>query len=337
MCCDSISGQADPRRIINPSQMAIATQEIDDLSREISCPIGVVIPTYNRSEILLLCLQCLEKQTWTDFQVIVVDDGSTDDTPQAVKQFQKSSALEIEYLRQENAGPARARNLAIASLRAPVCLMIGDDILASPDLVFRHLELHQRRPEMRIAGLGLTRWNESDQTVTEFMRWLDESGLQFAYGDLLRGERPNWKHFYTSNLSLKTRLLQTNPFDESFSRYGMEDLELGYRLEQKYGLEVAFLPAAAAGHLHPTDFRRTCERMVQVGIATKHFDKLWPAANNYWRTSEPRVKMRDRLVNNRWLLSSLTNATDLLSRIWCPNPLIGKTLLAHFLRGYLAD
>lgn len=316
--------------------MAIATQEIDDLSRDISCPIAVVIPTYNRSEILLLCLQCLEKQTWTDFQVIVVDDGSTDDTPQAVKQFQKSSALNIEYLRQENAGPARARNLAIASLRAPVCLMIGDDILASPNLVFRHLELHRRRPEMRIAGLGLTRWTENGQTVTKFMRWLDESGLQFAYDELLRGTRPGWKHFYTSNISLKTLLLQRNPFDVSFENAAVEDLELGYRLEQTHGLEVIFLPEAAAGHLHPTDFRRTCKRMVQVGTATRHFDKLWPAANNYSRGSGLREKLQDRLVKSR-LLSWLTSATDLLSRIWCPNPLIGKTLLAHFLRGYLAD
>ena len=168
-------------------------------------PIGVIIPTYNRSEILLSCIRHLERQTWTDFEVIIVDDGSTDFTPRLLEEYQRRTPLHLHCIRQDNSKQARARNTAISALHAPVCLMIGDDIFASPDLVSRHLELHRQRPEIQVAGLGLTRWSESGQTVTKFMRWLDESGERL-YNDLLRGVRPDWKHFYTGNLSLKTQV-----------------------------------------------------------------------------------------------------------------------------------
>ena len=195
-----------------------------------SHPIGVVVPTYNRPDVLRLCLRHLERQTWTDFEVVVVDDGSSPATREAVEAHAAAGPLALRFVRQENSGPARARNLAVSLLRSEVCLLIGDDILAHPELVERHLALHRRDPRPHVAGLGWTRWSESGQTVTPFMRWLDADGLQFAYGDLLRGAAPTWRHFYTSNLSLKTGQLRKHPFNESFRKAAMEDMELAYRM-----------------------------------------------------------------------------------------------------------
>jgi len=296
--------------------------------------IGIVIPTYNRHEVLLLCLERLESQSWRDFEVVIVDDGSTDSTPGRIEEYQRRGTLSIRYIRQENSGPARARNAGIAILRAPVCLMIGDDILASPDLVLNHLQLHQRRPEAYVAGLGLTRWSNSGQTVTGFMRWLDASGLQFAYDDLLRGTPPDWKHFYTSNLSLKTQFLRENPFDETFSMAAAEDIELGYRMYQRHGLEVVLLQAARAEHLHPTSFRQACRRMFNVGISTKRFHELWPDSVEPARSSFLRRGARESILRHRWLLSMLTEAADTLTTFWCPNPLMTNVLKAHFGCGY---
>ena len=167
-------------RIIGTSRMSSVRQLTDPVQGSDSPPIGVVIPTYNRSTVLLSCLRRLEHQTYPDFEVVIVDDGSTQPVEKMLEEYARESRLRISYLRQENSGPARARNAAIAALQTPICLMIGDDILVSPGFVSSHLELHRKRPEANVAGLGLTRWSESEQQVTKFMRWLDETGIQFA-------------------------------------------------------------------------------------------------------------------------------------------------------------
>lgn len=298
-------------------------------------PICIVIPTYNRVQALAICLSHLEKQSWTHFEVIVVDDGSTDSTPQQMEQFIAKSPLHIRYFRQENSGPARARNFAISLTQSPLCLIIGDDIFASPDFVKTHLRFHQENPDLYVAGLGLTQWCESGQTVTPFMRWLDESGIQFSYHDLLAGTKPNWKHFYTSNLSLKTKALRENPFDEIFTKdaWFMEDLELGYRLEVQHGLKVVFLPQALAHHLHPTNFKRTCRRMYGVGLSMRIFHQLWPEHRPASSRSFRRA-VRDMLCRNQWLLSPVRLVTGMLTRFWCPNPLMRRVLGYYIAIGY---
>lgn len=297
-------------------------------------PVGIVIPTYNRAQTLLTCLQHLERQTCKDFEVIVIDDGSTDDTPQLMEAYGKSTPLRFQYLRQKNAGPARGRNVAIAALQAPICILIGDDIFATPEYVAEHLKLHRERPEKHVAGVGLTRWSTEGQTVTPFMKWLDEGGMQFSYHRLLAGEEPTWEHFYTSNLSVKTSLLREEPFDERFLRAAMEDQELGYRLKKLYALELVFLPGALAYHLHPTSFLQACRRMKAVGAAAKQFYAIWPDAMPPIRRFSLKRTVRRLCVTVPGVLAVLTPIADLLTRVWCPNPLMEYTLRLHCAKAY---
>ncbi len=304
------------------------------ISDVLSFPIGVIIPTYNRSAALAICLEHLERQTWKNFEVIVVDDGSTDSTPEMLAEFRQHTSLHLRLIRQNNSGPARARNVAIDLLQTPLCLMIGDDIFASPGLILAHLRLHQQRPEMQVAALGLTRWSESGQTVTKFMRWLDDSGMQFAYNDLLRGTHPDWKHFYTSNISLKTAFLRANPFNESFTRAAVEDIELGYRLEVQHQLEVVFLSDALALHLHPTTFRQACNRMFKCGLSAQQFKALWPDSMPEVQSSQLRQFLRTTLLKNPWMLAPITWIAEILTTAWCPNPLMKFVLLSHYTLGF---
>ncbi len=297
-------------------------------------PVGVVLPTYNRAPVLLRCLRYLERQSWMDFEVVVVDDGSTDDTCARVEAFAKQTSLALRYLCQSNSGPARARNRAIAELRSPVCIMIGDDTFPQPAFVEKHLALHRRCPEPTVVGLGYTCWSEQEQTVTSFMRWLDRDGMQFAYGDLRRGVPPTWKHFYTSNLSLKTGQLRRFPFDESFRKAAMEDIELGYRMHARGGIKVCFLPDAIAEHLHPTDVSQACRRMVTVGAAAYRLGQLWPELRPATGGSAAKIRARSFLLRRRWLFPLLQWAATVTTRFRCPNVVLLKALALHSSLGY---
>lgn len=290
--------------------------------------VSVLIPTYNRADVLPLCLAHLERQTFPDFEVVIVDDGSSDGTAEWLAGYVRSTTLSIRTARQENAGAARARNVAVGMARGKVSVILGDDILCSPELVETHHRFHQEHPEDAVAGLGLTRWCETGQVVTPFMRWMDESGTQFAYGDLLRGTKPNWRHFYTSNLSLKTEMLRKYPFIEAFPGCGMEDMELGYRLEQREGMKVTFLREALAQHIHPIDFSRACRRAFQTGLSLQVFDRLWPdrpAGVHGWLHRG----LKEILVQNAWLLGSAAGVAGWVTERWCPNPLIRPVLAWH--------
>src|SRR5271170_7154679 len=122
--------------------------------------ITVIVLTYNRSAILRLCLECLESQHCKDFDVLVVNDGSTDDTESVLSEFVGRKSLRVRVLTQrENSGPSKGRNLAIAEASTDLCVLIGDDILVDPNFIETHRRLHQERPQHEVVGLGLTRWD----------------------------------------------------------------------------------------------------------------------------------------------------------------------------------
>jgi glycosyltransferase involved in cell wall biosynthesis len=298
------------------------------------CPIGVIIPTYNRANDLIECLRHLEAQTWRDFEVFIVDDGSTDDTQERVERYQRTSPFPLRYMRQPNSGPATARNRAIAKMDSLVSILIGDDIFPIPDFIRIHLEFHRAHPELQAAAVGFTRWSERGQTVTSFMRWLDRDGIQFAYGDLLNGVAPSWKHFYTSNLSFKTAYLRENPFHEGFHKAAGEDIELGYRLAKKHGLSMFFLPDAIADHLHPTNFDRACKRAIDVGASSYLFNELWPERRPVPTKNIFKRLLIPVLIEPHVILPALTRTTQVVSHFWCPNPLLSTVLALHQKLGY---
>jgi glycosyltransferase involved in cell wall biosynthesis len=279
------------------------------------------------------CMAHLERQTFKDFEVVVVDDGSTDSTPEHMEAYLAKTPLAVRYVAQKNSGPAKARNLGISMLRTPVCLILGDDIFASPTLVERHMKLHGQHPNIEIAGLGLTQWSRTGQTITPFMRWLEKSPMQFALEDLRAGVPADWKHFYTSNLSVKTELLRKFPFNEDFPYAAMEDCELGYRIQTQHGLKLNFLPDAIADHLHPTSFRQACDRMLRVGYSTRLLHELWPELRPR-SSSWLKIAIKRTFVGRPPLLKILLSGADLCARVYCPNSLMRCALACQYEIGY---
>ena len=169
--------------------------------------LSVIIPTYNRLEKLEKCLNALKKQSLSQdsFEVIAVDDGSTDDTPHFLKSCSEQWP-NLRFLTQKNSGQGVARNKAIQQAQGQIILFIGDDIYGTPEFLEKHIQFHQENPDQSYACLGLTVW-DSSQPISPFMDWLTSGGPQFAYHHLNPHEEASFWYFYTSNLSLKKDLL----------------------------------------------------------------------------------------------------------------------------------
>jgi glycosyltransferase involved in cell wall biosynthesis len=206
----------------------------------------IIIPTYNREKILLKCLNSLKKQTIKDFEVIVVDDGSTDDTKKSILKESQKRDLNIKYIYQNHKQQGAARNKGMALVSGEYIFFIGDDILPEKNWLEEHLRIHKK--EQNCAVLGLTLWHPNLK-INSFMNYLAPNGPQFNYGKIKNRNNCGWDFFWTSNISVPRIFLKKEKFDENFRGWGYEDLELGYRLGNM-GLRIIFNPKAIAYHYH---------------------------------------------------------------------------------------
>lgn len=245
-----------------------------DLDKRPYTGISLIIPTYNRSRQLYAVLKALEEQTLhkEQFEVIVVDDGSTDNTQSLVEWFERSTSVQLVYLRQENKKQGAARNYGLTKASKPLAAFIGDDIVPEPDFLSAHLQRHNAENlNEKLVVIGHTKW-PPEMLVTPFMDFIHEYGYQFGFSIMNdRNELP-FNFFYTSNISVSLSFLQQQDviFDECFEAYGWEDIELGFRLE-KNGMRMCFEHQAIAYHYHPMDVHSFYNRQVNVGRSSRRF------------------------------------------------------------------
>ena len=244
--------------------------------------LSVIIPTYNRKNSLIKCLDALFNQTYSksNFEIIIIDDGSTDGTEEVVKSVINDSLCKLKYLKQENKGPSAARNLGIKSSSGDVVIFIGDDIIATETLLSEHAKWHKKYPEKHVAILGYITW-PPDFKITPFMKYIDENGIQFGFKLINNKEDVPYNFFYTSNISLKrVYLLENGLFDEDFPYAAWEDIELSYRLKKK-GLRIVYNSEAVAYHHHAFKRGDYCRRMEISGNAAKIFKEKHPEFTNF--------------------------------------------------------
>jgi glycosyltransferase involved in cell wall biosynthesis len=207
--------------------------------------LSVIVPTYNRARVLAKCLRALEAQNGgtTEFEVLVSDDGSPDDTCGVVESFIGRGGLRLRYLQQPNSGANAARNRAARAAQAPLLLFINDDTIATPGMIAEHLSGHREYADPRVAVLG--RVTVSPELPHSRLAALH---LDRAFAALTGRTELDWRSFYTCNVSLKKDLLERGGFFEEGIRYH-EDLELSERLSH-HGLRVVYRPAALGYHDH---------------------------------------------------------------------------------------
>jgi glycosyltransferase involved in cell wall biosynthesis len=233
-----------------------------------------ILTTYNRDALVGMVLKSFVSQTFANdaYELIVVDDGSLDDTAAVVSHF--VDKIPLRYVYQPNAGLAAAKNHGLALARAAVVLFIDDDDILAPDCLQQHAAMHRLYPGQEIAVLGYTKLDTAIAN-DPLMHFVTEvGGYLFSYSRAQEDCDLGYDWFWGGRTSFKRAFaLESGGFNPIF-RFGCEDIELGYRLAKR-GLKVRYAPAAVSVMLRRIPFDAFCNRLRRQGNSQYVFSRLW--------------------------------------------------------------
>ncbi|PIB36608.1 hypothetical protein BFP72_14960 [Reichenbachiella sp. 5M10] len=114
--------------------------------------ISVIIPTYNRCAQLTSLVDAVENQNHKEFELVLLNDGSSDNTRETLDRLAKKSTLNVKVIHSQNLGRSKARNLAVSKSSGELLVFFDDDVRPNPDAVYEHLSIHQQHDSPVIAG-----------------------------------------------------------------------------------------------------------------------------------------------------------------------------------------
>ena len=221
--------------------------------------LSVIIPTYDEPERLCDTLKSLADQDYPHeaVEIIVVDDASPD--LEADRLARIKSPFPTNLIRHRvNQGRARARNTGLRAASGEVVVFLDSDMTVRSDFLSTHAALHRIQPNTVCIGNIRFGTRVPSNALT---RYMENRGVH----RIKKGQPVPFKCFVTGNASLRRQqLLQAGLFDEDFTAYGGEDLELGYRLHLQ-GASFRFVPSALSLHNHLRPIEQTCQLMYTYG------------------------------------------------------------------------
>ena len=183
---------------------------------------SIIIPAFNAETRLWKLLDSIRRQTFRDYEIIVADDGSTDEA--VLRQNRTINALPCCRLleRGMNSGRAVIRNVLANEARYPWLLFIDSDMtVCRTDFIERYISTVG---DVVYGGLVIRHTTRQNLRARYELSWASEHTLE-------RRRQSPYHDFHTANFMIRRDLMLTHPFDERFSRYGYEDVLLGKTLQ----------------------------------------------------------------------------------------------------------
>jgi len=263
---------------------------------------SIVIPTYNRLPILEKCLRALEAQelaastTITDYEIVLVDDGSTDETLDWLTAH-KQEFPHVRAFEQNHAGPAAARNLGVEKALGDTIIFIDSDLVVLKNFLQAHADsLLQGKEKLNSDRLftygAVINTCNFDNPTSEPYKITDFSAAFFATGNVAIP-----KHW----------LEKAGLFDTQFQLYGWEDLELGVRLKN-LGLKLIKCPQAVGYHWHPPFNLEQIPNLIEKEIQRGQMGVLFYQKHPTWE-----VRMMIQMTWFHRLLWSILSLNGLLN------------------------
>jgi glycosyltransferase involved in cell wall biosynthesis len=215
---------------------------------------SVVIPAFNAEKTLVACLRSLEQQkpAVTPWEIIVVDDGSTDGTAQIVKTFRS-----VRYFHQVNQGPAQARNFGVEQARGEIILFIDSDCEACPNWL---IEMVRPFRDPEIVGVKGAYWTRQTHWVARFV----QREYEIKYAKMKRDRYIDFIDTYSAAFR-KTAFQRVGGYDTVFRTASVEDQELSFRLAES-GCKMIFNPEARVYHRHVSSVRAYFRKKFKIAF-----------------------------------------------------------------------
>jgi glycosyltransferase involved in cell wall biosynthesis len=205
--------------------------------------VSIIVPTFNGASRIGNCLDALLKQAVEhDAEILVVNDGSTDNTTSVVARYSG-----VRLITQQNAGPAAARNRGAQEAQGTIILFTDDDCVPTPGWLAAMIDPFKDPSVVGTKGVYRTR-----------QRSLAARFVQIEYEDKYRlmSDLPQIDFIDTYSAGFRRdRFLEMNGYDTSFPVACAEDVELSYRMSAR-GWTMKFVPAAIVYHTHPDTLRK---------------------------------------------------------------------------------
>ena len=200
--------------------------------------VSILIPAYNRADLLRLTLESALRQTFDDYEIVVVDDGSTDDTAAVVR----SVAPGARYIYQENQGIPEVLNRCVRETRGEYVQFLGSDDLLMPDTLARSAALLDAHP-----NVGLVHGAAAIIDSAGNQRYISRPA--FAQGDYVRSGRDEIRDLLLSNhiaattvMARRACLIEAGLFDARLKLY--EDWNLWTRIARRHDIAYLHEPLA---------------------------------------------------------------------------------------------
>ncbi|MCK5877907.1 MAG: glycosyltransferase family 2 protein [Candidatus Marithrix sp.] len=208
--------------------------------------ISVIITTYNRPDALELVLSALAEQQFTNFEVIVADDGSTATTAKFIQQLSIPYPLQHVWQKDQGFRAAKVRNLAVTVAKGNYLVFLDGDCIPRIDFIAKHNQLAElgyfvvgnrvlftKKFTQQVIQSKIPVWNWpiNQWLLPYFKSNINRLSPLFRLPFIRKYCRQTWKGVKTCNLAVwKQNFEQINGFDESFQGWGYEDANLAVRL-----------------------------------------------------------------------------------------------------------
>lgn len=231
---------------------------------------SIIIPTYNRVDEILECLDSLKSTAFPKdkFEVIVIDDGSTDATFAFLKDFEKSAPYNFRYYLQDHQGPGVAKNFGIQQAKGDFFIFIDSDVIVPKFWLIRiNTALNENKAD---AFGGPDSYREDFSTLLKAINYSMTSFL--TTGDL-RDKKGKPNNFYPHSFNMGISRNLWEKINGFYSLRHGQDIEFSNRII-KSDAKVIFVDSAEVYHKKHINFRRFIKQVFNWGIARINLFKI---------------------------------------------------------------
>ncbi len=237
--------------------------------------ISVIIPTYNRKSELKKLLCSLNDQTLppSQFEIIVVDDGSSDGTEEWLMKNMNQFKAKISYHTQVHGGPGAARNLGMEKAHGNIFAFTDTDCIAEPHWLEHLIKPFNSAKVGAVGGKEII--NDEDPLLMRCFHYLMTSPL--TTGGLRGKKGKKLAHFYprTFNMAISRKTFQAT---EGFKKmFHAEDIELSYRIKQN-GFDLVYEDSARVYHRRRNNLAQFLKQIFHMGKARITLARLHPSS-----------------------------------------------------------